>query len=70
VLERVDAEGSVVSSLEMGTILFPTTLLSMEQVPWTVRAGTGGAVVMMAERSMVEEMIMTFPPLLERLVRG
>jgi hypothetical protein len=70
VLDVVDAEGAVASSLDVGTILFPGSLLSMGDAPSTVRAGRGGAVVLMVGRTAAQEMIMTFPPLLEQLTRG
>jgi hypothetical protein len=70
VLDVVDADGAVASSLDVGTILFPGSLLSMGDAPSTVRAGRGGAVVLMVERTAAQEMIMTFPPLLEQLTRG
>jgi hypothetical protein len=70
VLDVVNAEGGVASSLDVGTILFPGSLLSMDGAPATVRAGRGGAVVLMVERAAAQEMIMTFPPLLEQLTRG
>jgi len=70
VLDVVDADGAVASSLDVGTILFPGSLLSMGDAPSTVRAGRGGAVVLTVERTAAQEMIMTFPPLLEQLTRG
>ncbi len=70
VLDVLDADGEVTSSLDVGTILFPGSLLSMGDAPARVRAGSGGAVVLMVERSAAQEMIMTFPPLLEQLTRG
>jgi hypothetical protein len=70
ILEVLGDDGSVSTTLDVGTILFPGSLLSMEDAPATVRAGGGGAVVLMVDRSTAQEMIMTFPSLLEELARG
>jgi hypothetical protein len=65
-LEMVDengiATGMVVRS---GEFLFANEALRAAPAPNTVRAAQGGALVLMAERGVAQELLMTFPPLLE-----
>jgi hypothetical protein len=54
--------GSVVKP---GEFLFAQEALRAAVAPSTVRAGRGGALVLLAERRVAQELLMTVPPLLE-----
>jgi len=69
-LDVLGQGGEVQDSLDVGTILFPGASLAMESAPATAQAGKGGAVVLMADLPTAQEMIITFPPLLEELSRS
>jgi hypothetical protein len=59
-----------IGALEPGEVLFPSELLSRTAAPSTVRAGPDGAVVLVATRAATEELLVTYPPLLEILGEG
>ncbi len=48
-----------------GEFLFPNESLRAAPAPSTVRASTGGALVLLAERGVAQELLVTCPPLLE-----
>jgi hypothetical protein len=48
-----------------GEFLFPSESLRAAPAPSTVRASTGGALVLHAERGVAQELLVTCPPLLE-----
>jgi hypothetical protein len=54
--------GSVVRT---GEFLFPSETLRAASAPNTARAARGGALVLLAERSVAQELLVTCPPLLE-----
>jgi CRP-like cAMP-binding protein len=62
-----DAEAKETGSIEQGDVLFPSELLQRTKAPSTVRAGENGAVVLVATRAATEELMMTYPPLLDIL---
>jgi len=65
-LELVDGDGIPDrASLRPGAFLFPNELLRAAPAPRTARAGPGGALVLMADRRMAQELLVTCPPLLE-----
>jgi hypothetical protein len=65
-LELVDADGTPSgSSLRAGDFLFPNEVLRAAPAPSSVRASRGGALVMLAERGVAQELLVTCPPLLE-----
>jgi hypothetical protein len=51
--------------LRAGEFLFPSESLRAAPAPSTVRASRGGALVLFAERGVAQELLVTFPPLLE-----
>jgi hypothetical protein len=57
-----EPNGSVVKP---GEFLFAQEALRAAVAPSTVRAGRGGALVLLAERRVAQELLMTVPPLLE-----
>ena len=58
--------GDVVSGVVgSGEFLFPTEVLGMGDAPMTARAGKGGALVMLGDRGVAQELLVTCPPLLE-----
>jgi CRP-like cAMP-binding protein len=60
------ANGDVVdSALAPGDFLFATEVLSAGPAPATARAGKGGALVLVADRHVAQELLVTCPPLLE-----
>ncbi len=61
-LMRGDEIAGVVGS---GEFLFPTEVLGMGDAPYTARAGKGGALVMIGDRGVAQELLVTCPPLLE-----
>ena len=65
-LELVDDDGIADSaSLRPGDFLFPAEFLRAAPAPRTARAAAGGALVLMADRRMAQELLVTCPPLLE-----
>jgi hypothetical protein len=65
-LELVGADGVPSgTSLRAGEFLFPSEVLSAAPAPSSVRASRGGALVMLAERGLAQELLVTCPPLLE-----
>ncbi len=48
-----------------GEFMFPSEALRAAPAPWTVRAAKGGALILLAERGVAQELIVTCPPLLE-----
>ncbi len=48
-----------------GEFLFPSEALRAAPAPSTVRAAKGGALILLAERGVAQELIVTCPPLLE-----
>jgi hypothetical protein len=57
-------DGEVVRA---GEFLFADEVLSAAPAPSTVRASRGGALVLFAERAVAQELLVSFPPLLEIL---
>jgi len=51
--------------LRPGEFLFPSESLRAAPAPSTVRASRGGALVLLAERGVAQELLVTCPPLLE-----
>jgi len=68
-LHVFDAEGTVVAVLGVGDIVFPGELVALEEAPATACAGTDGAVMLVADRSSSRELMLTYPPLFEYLLR-
>ncbi|HEX3771917.1 MAG TPA: hypothetical protein VHV30_13665 [Polyangiaceae bacterium] len=65
-LELLDENGAPNGTrLRSGEFLFASEALRAARTPNTVRASAGGALVLMAERGATQELLMTFPPLLE-----
>ncbi len=54
-------------TLGPGDFVFPTQILAHAPAPATAAAGAGGAVVLYGDRSVSQELLMSFPPLLELL---
>lgn len=48
-----------------GDLLFPTEVLGAGPAPSTARAGMGGAIVLFGHRGLSQELLVTWPPLLE-----
>jgi hypothetical protein len=51
--------------IRTGEFLFPSEALRAAPAPNTVRAAKGGALILLAERGVAQELIVTCPPLLE-----
>jgi hypothetical protein len=66
-LELVDKAGKVVREVRSGDFLFPEQVLGAGPAPHTARAGNGGALVMVGDRRVAQELMVTCPPLLEIL---
>jgi hypothetical protein len=65
-LELLDESGAPNGTrIRPGEFLFASEALRAARAPNTVRASRGGALVLMAERGSTQELLMTFPPLLE-----
>jgi CRP-like cAMP-binding protein len=65
-LELVGEDGSPNGTvLRAGEFLFPNEVLGAAPAPATVRASTGGALILLAERKLAQELLVTCPPLLE-----
>lgn len=56
--------------LHPGDLLFPTEILGAGRAPATARAGSGGALVLFGDRSLAQELLVTWPPLLEIFAAG
>lgn len=63
-----DDDSQVVSDLLPGDFLFPQGVLASGAAPSTARAGTKGALLLVANRSVAHELVTSVPPLLEALV--
>lgn len=66
-LELVDKAGKVVREVRSGDFLFPEQVLGAGPAPHTARAGKGGSLVMVGDRRVAQELMVTCPPLLEIL---
>jgi hypothetical protein len=65
-LELVGDDGAPNGTvLRAGEFLFPNEVLRAAPAPNTVRASRGGALILMAERGLAQELLVTCPPLLE-----
>jgi hypothetical protein len=65
-LELVGEDGAPNGTvLVPGDFLFPNEVLQSGPAPHTVRASRGGALVLIADRAMAQELLVTCPPLLE-----
>jgi hypothetical protein len=63
-----DDNSQVVSDLLPGDFLFPQGVLSASAAPSAARAGAKGALLLVANRSLAHELVISVPPLLEALV--
>ncbi len=54
-------------TLGPGDIVFPSQILAHAPAPATAAAGEAGAVVLFGDRAVAQELLMSFPPLLEVL---
>ena len=59
--------GARTETLRPGDFVFATQILSHGAAPATAAAGPGGAVVLYGDRAVSQELLMSFPPLLEVL---
>jgi hypothetical protein len=65
-LELISEDGTPSGAvLRAGEFLFPNESLRAAPAPSTVRASRGGALVLLAERGVAQELLVTCPPLLE-----
>jgi CRP-like cAMP-binding protein len=65
-LELVGEDGAPNGTvLRAGEFLFPNEVIGAAPAPATVRASTGGALILLAERKLAQELLVTCPPLLE-----
>jgi hypothetical protein len=65
-LELVGSDGVPTGTvIRPGDFLFPNEVLRAAPAPETVRAAAGGALVLVADRAMAQELLVTCPPLLE-----
>ena len=65
-LELMSEDGTPSGAvLRAGEFLFPNESLRAAPAPSTVRASRGGALVLLAERGVAQELLVTCPPLLE-----
>jgi len=65
-LELVGDSG-VVGTVGSGEFVFPGEVLSAGVASVTARAGAGGALVMCSDRALAQELLATWPPLVEML---
>lgn len=63
----VAKEGTRGQALRPGDFVFPSETLTHAAAPGTAVAGAAGAVVLFGDRSVAQELLMGFPPLLELL---
>lgn len=64
---EVSHPAHAVEKLHPGELVFPAQVLGAGPAPATVRAGVGGALVLFANRALTQELLVTWPPLLEVL---
>jgi hypothetical protein len=57
-------------ALRAGDFLFPSEVLRAASAPTSVRAGDGGALALVADRGVSQELLVTCPPLLEVFAEG
>jgi hypothetical protein len=70
-LEFVGDDGNpTLGGLRPGDFLFPNEVLRAAPAPTTVRAAKGGALVLTAPRGAAQELLVTYPPLLEIFAGG
>jgi len=60
-------KGERKGTLRSGDFVFPSQILGHGAAPQTATAGEGGAVVLYGDRAVSQELLMSFPPLLEVL---
>ena len=60
-------DGQRTGTARPGDFVFPTQTLGHGVAPETATAGAGGAVVLVGDRATAQDLLMTFPPLLEML---
>ncbi|HEX6767525.1 MAG TPA: hypothetical protein VF103_18630, partial [Polyangiaceae bacterium] len=58
-------DGKLEGKLGPGDLLFPSAVLSHGPAPMRARAGSGGALVLYADRMTTHELVVSVPPLLE-----
>jgi hypothetical protein len=63
----VTKDGARGATLTSGDFVFPAQTLAHAPAPATAAAGPGGAVVLYGDRKVAQELLMSFPPLLEVL---
>jgi hypothetical protein len=63
----VTKSGQRAETLRPGDFVFPTQILAHAPAPATATAGAAGAVVLFGDRAVAQELLMSFPPLLEVL---
>ena len=63
-LERIGA-GGVTETFRSGAVLLADEVLSAARAKGTVRAGAGGAAIFLLDRKKTQEIVMTYPPVLE-----
>lgn len=66
-LELVGEDGTLQSEVGPGEFLFAAQVLTAGLAPKTARAGSQGALVLVAERKVAHELVTSVPPLLELL---
>jgi hypothetical protein len=57
-------------ALRAGDFLFPNEVLRAASAPTSVRAGDGGALALVADKGVAQELLVTCPPLLEAFAEG
>jgi hypothetical protein len=57
-------------ALRAGDFLFPSEAIRAAAAPTSVRAGEGGALALVADRPVAQELLVTCPPLLELFAEG
>jgi len=62
-----DDEKTVAATVSPGEFLFSTSVFGGEAAPATARAATDGAVILIGNRNVAQELLVTCPPLLEVL---
>jgi hypothetical protein len=70
-LELIGRNGVIEGrTLRAGDFLFPAEVLRAAPAPSSVRAAKGGALILVAERGVAQELLVTCPPLLELFAEG
>jgi hypothetical protein len=70
-LEFLGAQGDPNGqALRAGDFLFPSEAIRAAAAPTSVRAGEGGALALVADRLVAQELLVTCPPLLELFAEG